>query len=49
MTKEVKAKNVKAKPMSAFDEIKTALLEAVAIAKGEAEPARTYVPARRKT
>ncbi len=40
------AKKTKTKRMSAFEEIKTGLLEAVAIARGEAEPARVYVPER---
>jgi len=38
------AKKTKTKRMSAFEEIKAGLLEAVAIAKGDAEPARVYVP-----
>ena len=38
------AKKTKTKRMSAFEEIKAGLLEAVAIARGEAEPARVYVP-----
>jgi len=44
MAKAAKAKKNAVKRMSAFEEIKAGLLEAVAIAKGEAEPARVYVP-----
>jgi putative transcriptional regulator len=44
MAKAAKAKKAKTKRMSAFEEIKTGLLEAVAIARGEVEPARLYVP-----
>ena len=41
------AKKPKKKRMSVFEEIKAGLLEAVAIAKGEAEPARVvHVPER---
>ena len=46
MVKLLKAKKAKTKRMSAFEEIKAGLLEAVAIAKGEAKPARVYVPER---
>jgi putative transcriptional regulator len=44
MARMAKAKKAKTKRISAFEEIKAGLLEAVAIARGETEPARIYVP-----
>jgi putative transcriptional regulator len=46
MAKAPRAKKAKTKRMSVFEEIKAGLLEAVAIAKGEAKPARVYIPER---
>ena len=46
MARVAKTQKAKAKRMSAFEEIKTGLLEAVAIARDEVEPARVYVPAK---